>query len=177
MFIICFFLSLSTSTLSVSSTSSRGSLSTGSRGSLSASSRGSLNSLGLYGSEVVSNGVDHFSAGNMCMAHSTTCPPIYEQSIYSSSSSCKGDQITTDGLSLTYDQHNGHQSNSMSNSRVSLTSISPPISPMTPLSYTDVANLRRPVQQSTGSNERLHTSVRLQYNCFILFLSKYLTGI
>ncbi|XP_066936819.1 protein WWC2-like isoform X2 [Clytia hemisphaerica] len=140
--------SLSTSTLSVSSTSSRGSLSTGSRGSLSASSRGSLNSLGLYGSDMT-NGVDHYSSG-LCHAPSTACPPIYEQSIYSS----RGE--TTEGLSMTYDQQNGHQS--MSNSRVSLTSISPPISPLTaPISYTDVANLRRPIHPA-GSNERLHKS-------------------
>ena len=101
------------------------------------------------------------------MAHSTTCPPIYEQSIYSSSSSTKAESV--DGLSMTsspYDHphQNGVGGSQMSNSRISLNSISPPISPMTPISYTDVANLRRPVQQSTGSNERLHKSVSFFYS-------------
>jgi hypothetical protein len=145
-----YLLSLSTSTLSVSSTSSRGSVSTGSRGSLSASSRGSLNSVGLYGSDL-SNGLDHYSSG-MCIAPSTACPPILEQTIYSS----KGE--TTEGLSTMYDQPG--QYHSMSNSRVSLTSISPPISPMTAMSYNDMANFRRP-NHTTGSNERLHKSVSL----------------
>lgn len=151
--------SLSSSTLSVSSTSSRGSLSTGSRGSLSASSRGSLNSVGLYGIDGL-NGVDHLSSAYM--APSSACPPIYEQSVLSS----KGE--TTSGLAITSDQ--GPQS--ISNSRISLTSISPPISPMTGLSYNDVVNFKRP-PQTTGSNERLHKSAEDGLNQYSNPVNRY----
>ena len=117
--------SLSASTLSVSSTSSRGSISTGSRGSLSASSRGSLNSLCLHG-EVTSS--DHYSS--FCHIPSNTCPPIYESHILATKAE------TTEGLATTTptDQQ---QSAYLSNSKLSLysrdsnQSLSPPISPLT----------------------------------------------
>lgn len=133
------YFSLSTSTLSLSSSSSRGSVSTG--------SRGSLNSLvGWHGNDTV-NGLDHYSY----LAPSSTCPPIYEQSIYST----KGE--TTKGLSTINATENP------SNSRVSLNSLSPPISPLTTLSYNDVANSTRVTSYGytavNGSSESLNKNV------------------
>lgn len=116
--------SLSASTLSVSSTSSRGSISTGSRGSLSASSRGSLNSLCLHGDAA---GNEHHSS--FCHLPSNTCPPIYESSILATRAE------TTEGLATMTPVEN--HSPYLSNSKVSLysrdsnPSVSPPTSPLT----------------------------------------------
>ena len=126
--------SISGSTISLSSCSSRGSISTGSQCSLSASSRGSWSSL---------NYLDMYSSGSseapnlrelhqrildllQGMTREAYCPPIYETRTSGSSTS----YISTSGLAS---QENAASSQVSLSSRdsLSISSLSPPVSPNT----------------------------------------------
>lgn len=117
----------------MSSTSSHGSMSTGSRCSLSASSRGSLSSLnhsmnnsdGLH----LSSSVDYYPSSYHPV--SNHCPPIYETPKYESSYPVENARfdLPNTAQNLLISNLNGKGSTSSRDS-VSLSSISPPISPL-----------------------------------------------
>ena len=108
----------------MSSTSSHGSMSTGSRCSLSASSRGSLSSLNHSASNPdglhLSNSNEYFPSSYHPV--STTCPPIYETTKLES-------RLPTPN---TFANSNNTQSKGSTSSRdsMSISSMSPPVSPM-----------------------------------------------
>jgi len=123
--------SLSTSTLSMSSSSSHGSMSTGSRCSLSASSRGSLSSLNYSASNPdvlhMANSNEYFPSSY----HPTLnqCPPIYETTKFESTNP---DMRLESNFSAANALIANLQSKNSISSRdsMSLSSMSPPISPL-----------------------------------------------